>query len=467
MLFNTTIAAIATPPGVGAIAVIRINGPEALAICDKIFVAARKGKKLTEQKPYTIHYGSIVAEDVIIDQVLISLFRSPHSYTGDDMVEISCHGSIFIQQRILEILIKNGASLAEPGGFTLRAFLNGKLDLSQAEAVADLIASTSESARRVAINQMRGGFSTKLKELREKLLHFISLVELELDFSEEDVEFADRRQLTRLIEDISGVTKRLMDSFQLGNVIKTGIPVAIVGKPNVGKSTLLNRLLNEERAIVSEIAGTTRDTIEDTISINGYNFRFVDTAGLRHTTDIIESMGIERTYAKISQSLIVVLMVDSRESEQQVIAAIDEIYTKLELHQKLLVILNKVDTSTHEHTELLNNLITSKYIKASVKALSAKHDLTVDSLAKQLVSIAQVAKTDGDEVIVTNARHYESLQRALESLQLVANGLKANIPGDLLSLDIRQVLHYLGEITGEITTEDILGSIFSKFCIGK
>jgi tRNA modification GTPase len=467
MQINTTIAAIATPPGVGAIAVIRINGPEALTICDKIFVAAKKNKKLIDQKPYTIHYGSIVAEDVIIDQVLVSLFRSPHSYTGDDMVEISCHGSQFIQQRILEILIKNGASLAEPGGFTLRAFLNGKLDLSQAEAVADLISSTSESARRVAINQMRGGFSSKLKELREQLLHFISLVELELDFSEEDVKFADRRQLTRLIEDISEVTKRLMDSFQLGNVIKTGIPVAIVGKPNVGKSTLLNRLLNEDRAIVSEIAGTTRDTIEDTISINGYNFRFVDTAGLRHTTDTIESMGIERTYAKISQSLIVILMVDSRENEQQTITAIDEIYTKLEQHQKLLVILNKVDASTQEHTELLNNLITSKYIKASVKALSAKHDSTVDSLAQQLVTIAQVTKTDGDEVIVTNARHYESLQRAHESLLLVANGLKANIPGDLLSLDIRQVLHYLGEITGEITTDDILGSIFSKFCIGK
>jgi tRNA modification GTPase len=464
---HTTIAAIATPPGVGAIAVIRINGPEALTICDKIFVAAKKGKKLFEQEPYTIHYGSIAAEGVIIDQVLVSLFRSPHSYTGDDMVEISCHGSLFIQQRILEILIKNGASLAEPGGFTLRAFLNGKLDLSQAEAVADLIASTSESARRVAINQMRGGFSSKLKELREQLLHFISLVELELDFSEEDVEFADRRQLTRLIDDISEVTKRLMDSFQLGNVIKTGIPVAIVGKPNVGKSTLLNRLLNEERAIVSEIAGTTRDTIEDTISLNGYNFRFVDTAGLRHTTDTIESMGIERTYAKISQSLIVILMVDSRENEQQVVTAIDEIYTKLEQHQKLLVILNKVDASTREHTQLLIKLIGSNYSKANVKSLSAKHDPTIDSLAQQLVAIAQVTKTDGDEVIVTNARHYESLQRAHENLLLVTNGLKANIPGDLLSLDIRQVLHYLGEITGEITTDDILGSIFSKFCIGK
>lgn len=467
MQTHTTIAAIATPPGVGAIAVIRINGPEAVTICDKIFVAAKKSKKLFEQEPYTIHYGSIVAEGVIIDQVLVSLFRSPHSYTGDDMVEISCHGSLFIQQRILELLIKNGASLAEPGGFTLRAFLNGKLDLSQAEAVADLIASTSESARRLAINQMRGGFSSKLKELREQLLHFISLVELELDFSEEDVEFADRKQLTRLIDDISEVTKRLLDSFQLGNVIKTGIPVAIVGKPNVGKSTLLNRLLNEERAIVSEIAGTTRDTIEDTISLNGYSFRFVDTAGLRHTTDTIESMGIERTYAKISQSLIVILMVDSRESEQQVIAAIDEIYTKLEQHQKLLVILNKVDASTKEHIELLIKLIGSNYSKANVKSLSAKHDPTIDSLAQQLVAIAQVTKTDGDEVIVTNARHYESLQRAHENLLLVTNGLKANIPGDLLSLDIRQVLHYLGEITGEITTDDILGSIFSKFCIGK
>jgi tRNA modification GTPase len=314
---------------------------------------------------------------------------------------------------------------------------------------------------------MRGGFSSKLKELREQLLHFISLVELELDFSEEDVKFADRRQLTRLIEDISEVTKRLMDSFQLGNVIKTGIPVAIVGKPNVGKSTLLNRLLNEDRAIVSEIAGTTRDTIEDTISINGYNFRFVDTAGLRHTTDTIESMGIERTYAKISQSLIVILMVDSRENEQQVVTAIDEIYTKLEQHQKLLVILNKVDASTREHTQLLIKLIGSNYSKANVKSLSAKHDPTIDSLAQQLVAIAQVTKTDGDEVIVTNARHYESLQRAHENLILVTHGLKANIPGDLLSLDIRQVLHYLGEITGEITTDDILGSIFSKFCIGK
>ncbi len=464
---NSTIAAIATPPGIGAIAVIRINGPLAISICEKVFRSAKKGKRLAEQFPYTIHFGSITDGDKIIDQVLVSLFKAPNSYTGDDLVEISCHGSPYIQQRILELLIQNGAEMAQPGEFTLRAFLNGKIDLSQAEAVADLIASTGDASRRVALNQIRGGFSSKLKELRDQLLHFISLVELELDFSEEDVEFANRNDLANLLKEIRVVIEGLIHSFQLGNVIKTGIPVAIVGKPNVGKSTLLNKLLNEERSIVSDIAGTTRDTIEDTISIGGIVFRFVDTAGIRHTTDTIESLGIERTYAKISQSLVVILLIDAREDEAGIINHINEVALKLTSDQRLVVLLNKADLVDPDVINKFIQIISIKYQKSNTLSISAKHNQGISLLKNLLFEITNLGKTSSDEVIVTNARHYNSLARALDGIILVEEGLQTNLTGDLLAVDIRQVLYYLGEITGEITTDDILGSIFSKFCIGK
>ncbi len=467
MQTNSTIAAIATAPGMGAIAIIRLSGPESIEICEKVFVPEKKGKLLSKQKAYTIHYGSIVENENIIDKVLVSLFRAPHSYTGDDMVEISCHGSPVIQQQILEILVSNGAQLAKPGEFTLRAFLNGKMDLSQAEAVADLIASTSESGRRVAMQQMRGGFANELKLLRDKLLTFISLIELELDFGEEDVEFADRTQLQELVTEISTRVIQLLNSFKLGNVIKRGIPVTIAGKPNVGKSTLLNRLLNEERAIVSEIEGTTRDTVEDVIVINGTAFRFIDTAGLRQTTDTIESLGIERTYTKISEALVVLLMVDTRDEVELCLAEVNAIAAKLSAEQKMIVLLNKIDLAGDVKVNRISETLSKKNPSIQQIPISAKHSQHIDTLIEELAAISQGKIADGDEVIITNIRHYESLLRAHENLERVSAGLKSQIPSDLIAMDIRQVLHYLGEITGEITTDEILGSIFSKFCIGK
>ena len=467
MQTNSTIAAIATAPGMGAIAIIRLSGPESIEICEKVFVPEKKGKLLSKQKAYTIHYGSIVENENIIDKVLVSLFRAPHSYTGDDMVEISCHGSPVIQQQILEILVSNGAQLAKPGEFTLRAFLNGKMDLSQAEAVADLISSTSESGRRVAMQQMRGGFANELKLLRDKLLTFISLIELELDFGEEDVEFADRTQLQKLVTEISTKVTQLLSSFKLGNVIKRGIPVTIAGKPNVGKSTLLNRLLNEERAIVSEIEGTTRDTVEDVIVINGTAFRFIDTAGLRQTTDTIESLGIERTYTKISEALVVLLMVDTRDEVELCLAEVNAIAAKLSAEQKMIVLLNKIDLAGDVKVNRISETLSKKNPSIQQIPISAKHSQHIDTLIEELAAISQGKIADGDEVIITNIRHYESLLRAYENLERVSAGLKSQIPSDLIAMDIRQVLHYLGEITGEITTDEILGSIFSKFCIGK
>lgn len=467
MQTNSTIAAIATAPGMGAIAIIRLSGPESIEICEKVFVPEKKGKVLSKQKAYTIHYGSIVENENIIDKVLVSLFRAPHSYTGDDMVEISCHGSPVIQQQILEILVSNGAQLAKPGEFTLRAFLNGKMDLSQAEAVADLIASTSESGRRVAMQQMRGGFANELKLLRDKLLTFISLIELELDFGEEDVEFADRTQLQELVTEISTRVIQLLNSFKLGNVIKRGIPVTIAGKPNVGKSTLLNRLLNEERAIVSEIEGTTRDTVEDVIVINGTAFRFIDTAGLRQTTDTIESLGIERTYTKISEALVVLLMVDTRDEVELCLGDVNAIAAKLSAEQKMIVLLNKIDLAGDVKVNRISETLSKKNPSIQQIPISAKHSQHIDTLIEELAAISQGKIADGDEVIITNIRHYESLLRAHENLERVNAGLKSQIPSDLIAMDIRQVLHYLGEITGEITTDEILGSIFSKFCIGK
>ncbi len=464
---STTIAAIATPAGVGAIAVVRLSGKDAFRITENLFKPSKRGLILSEQPGYTIHYGSVYDGSRAIDHVLVSIFRAPHSYTGEDVVEISCHGSVLIQQQLLELLVSQGATLAHPGEFTLRAFLNGKIDLSQAEAVADLIATSSEAARRVALEQIRGGFSTHLHSLREQLVNFISLIELELDFSEEDVEFADRSKLLSLVNSIKNHTKQLLDSFQLGNVIKNGIPVTIAGKPNVGKSTLLNRLLNEEKAIVSEIAGTTRDSIEDTIQIGGMLYRFIDTAGLRHTTDSIENLGIERAYVKISQALIVILLVDLRESAEGIIEEISQFNSKLKENQKLLILLNKVDLVDAEHLDEVRTGIASKFSSVKTIELSAKHRINLEKLTSELVSLTLANAPEGEDTIITNARHYESLLKAHENLVRVVDGLENNLSGDLLALDIRQVLHYIGEITGEVTTDEVLGNIFSKFCIGK
>jgi len=467
ILDDITITAIATPPGTGAIAVIRLSGKDAISICDKVFKSSSKSKNLSTQKPYTIHHGTIFDESRPIDEVLVSIFKAPRSYTSEDVVEISCHGSQIIQQQILELLVRNGARLAQPGEFTLRAFLNGKIDLSQAEAIADLISSSSEAARRVALQQMRGGFSNQLKALREQLLHFIALIELELDFSEEDVEFADRKELTTLLIQILTVIDKMISSFQLGNVIKMGIPVTIAGKPNVGKSTLLNRLLNEERAIVSEIAGTTRDTIEDTINLGGITFRFIDTAGLRHTKDAIESMGVERAYNKITQAKVILLIVDAQISTDEVIHSVEEVKTKLTDDQRLIILLNKEDKADKEQLNQILVMLKRDYPSLYALTISAKEGHNIDQLTNTLINIGLHGQPETNEVIVTNVRHYESLIRVKENLEEAIAGLKNNLSSDLLAIDIRQAIYYMGEITGEITTDDILGHIFSKFCIGK
>ncbi|MEN8121946.1 MAG: tRNA uridine-5-carboxymethylaminomethyl(34) synthesis GTPase MnmE [Bacteroidota bacterium] len=452
-----TICAIATPPGSGAIAVIRLSGNNSINIADALFQSAKKGKKLSKQKANTIHFGTITDGNQAIDEVLLSIFKAPHSYTGEDSIEISCHGSSHIQRRILELLIKSGARLAQPGEFTLRSFQNGKMDLSQAEAVADLIASSSESTRKVAMNQMRGGFRDEIQDLRAQLLNFISLIELELDFSEEDVEFADRDQLKKLVEKIDQHLKLLIDSFKLGNVIKNGIPVAIIGEPNVGKSTLLNALLNEDKAIVSDIPGTTRDSIEDVVNLNGVLFRFIDTAGIRETKDTIESLGIERTFSKIENAEIVLLMVDA--SHKDIENRVSEIKNKIG-DKKLLVIINKIDLA--EKT----NLKTIKSLYETVE-IAARHKKNIKELIDKLTAAANVGSIDQGDTIITNARHYEALSKAYEAIQRVSDGIGNQIPSDFMAMDIREVLHYLGEISGEVTNDEILGNIFKNFCIGK
>lgn len=467
ILDELTIAAVATPPGTGAIAVLRLSGKDAISICESVFKSSGKNKKLTTQKANTIHHGTIYDEQRAVDEVLISLFKAPRSYTGEDVIEISCHGSQIVQQQILELLVRHGARLAQPGEFTLRAFLNGKIDLSQAEAIADMISSSSEAARRVALQQMRGGFSNQLKQLRDQLLHFIALIELELDFSEEDVEFADRKELEALVLQILSVIEKMIKSFQLGNVIKQGIPVTIAGKPNVGKSTLLNRLLNEERAIVSEIAGTTRDTIEDTINLGGITFRFIDTAGLRHTKDTIESIGVERAYTKISQAKVILLIVDAQITIDEVIHSVEEVKTKLTDDQKLIILLNKEDKADKVHLDQILSKLKNDYPNIYALTISAKGGHNIELLTTTLINIGLHGQPETDEVIVTNVRHYESLLRTKENLDEALFGLRNNRTGDLLSIDIRQAIYYLGEITGEITTDEILGHIFSKFCIGK
>ena len=457
MTKSDTISAIATAPGTGAIAVIRVSGEEAIKITEKIFKPVAKNKKLCKQKPNTIHFGNIVDGHEIIDEVLISIFKAPHSYTGENSVEISCHGSTQIQKRILELLIKSGARLAEPGEFTLRAFLNGKMDLSQAEAVADLIASTSESARKVAVNQMRGGFRDEIQNLRQQLVDFISLIELELDFAEEDVEFADRSELKKLLNNIGNHIEKLIQSFKLGNVIKNGIPVTIIGAPNVGKSTLLNALLNEDKAIVSDIPGTTRDSIEDVVNLHGVLFRFIDTAGIRDTSDTVESLGIERTYSKIEDAEIVLLMVDATQKDN-IEDIVSEIKPKLK-DKKTLLILNK--------TDLIDEPLQLTETGCEQIAISAKSKENINRLIDKLIELSGISAINQNELIISNTRHYEALSRAYESIIRVQEGLDTGISSDFLSMDIREVLHFLGEISGEITNDEILGNIFKNFCIGK
>ena len=460
---DNTICAISTPAGVGGIAVIRVSGKNAFEICDNIFIS-QSGKKLAEQKGYTIHFGQIKKGENTIDEVLMSVFRAPHSFTGEDCVEIACHGSLYIQQEVLQLLLENGATLAQAGEFTRRAFLNGKMDLSQAEAVADLIASTSASAHQMALNQMRGGFSDELTQLRTQLLNFVSLVELELDFNEEDVEFADRKQLTALAVNIKQVISRLADSFSVGNVLKNGIPVAIVGETNVGKSTLLNVLLNEEKAIVSDIHGTTRDVIEDTININGLMFRFIDTAGIRETKDTIEKLGIERTFQKMKQAFIILWLIDCTQFSKRM-EWLTERIVKHAKNKKLIVVFNKIDKIADEEKEVLDSLF--KGIDAEKIYISAKKKIATENLKKALVEGAKIPAINANDVIVTNVRHYEALKKALKAIERVVEGLNADISGDFLSQDIRECMYYLGEITGEISTDEVLGNIFEKFCIGK
>lgn len=461
-----TICAPATAGG-GSIAIIRMSGRSSIDICGRIFFPADKKIILTECKGYTIVYGEIRDGDVIVDDVLVSLFLAPHSYSGENSVEISCHGSSYIQRKILELLIRNGAIAANPGEFTQRAFLNGKMDLSQAEAVADLVASSSEAAHRIAVNQMRGGFSSEIAKLRNELLQFASLIELELDFGEEDVEFADRKELLRIIEHVKGITDGLAASFKLGNVIKNGIPVAIVGKPNSGKSTLLNALLMDERAIVSEIPGTTRDVIEDTIAIDGVEYRFIDTAGLRETTDIIEAMGIKKTHEKILQASVILLVDEVNDPYEAINTRADNIRQIIKGSDKRLVILvNKADLAEPGQTESLQvNIYRGN--SDSLIFISAKANTGLEELRRVLAGIVEKKRLSSDDVIITNLRHYEALLRISESLERVTDGLSSGIPEDLIAIDIRQAIHYLGEITGEITTDEILGNIFKNFCIGK
>ena len=476
MRLNDTIVALATPAGAGAIAVIRISGKDAISVVAPLF-SSKADKDLLQEPSHTLHLGNIVDDQRILDEVLVSVFHGPRSYTGENTIEISCHGSPYIQQEIIQLLIRKGCRSAEAGEFTLRAFLNGKMDLSQAEAVADLISSENQASHQLAMQQMRGGFSNEIKKLREELLNFASLIELELDFAEEDVEFANREQFSALIVKIQNVLKRLVDSFSVGNVIKNGIPVAIVGEPNVGKSTLLNALLNEERAIVSDIAGTTRDTIEDEISIGGIGFRFIDTAGIRETEDVVESIGIKRTFEKISQAQVVVVLVDSgtliqdsefklQNSEMQFIQTEVEKIRNRFPQKPLIVVANKIDRLFEEQRkDLLGNL--GHLQGSSLMLLSAKTGEGVEELQQKLLEFVNTGELRNNNSIVTNTRHYNALLKALEEINRVQDGLNANLSGDLLAIDIRQALHHFGEITGEITNDDLLGNIFANFCIGK
>ena len=462
MPHTDTICAISTAQG-GAIGVIRVSGPEAIDAASRIFTPMH-GKPLHERPHYTLTFGKIHAADgEVIDEVLVSLFRAPHSYTGEDSVEISCHGSTYILQQVMSRLLENGCRLAQPGEYTQRAFLNGKMDLSQAEAVADLIASTSAATHRLAMNQMRGGFSRELSALRDKLLHLTSLMELELDFSDhEELEFADRSELSQIASDIERTVSRLAHSFSVGNAIKNGVPVAIIGETNVGKSTLLNALLGEERAIVSDIHGTTRDVIEDTVNLRGITFRFIDTAGIRQTTDVVESIGIERTFQKMNQADIVLWMIDSADSESIIQ---NSEFRNAVSNKRLLLLFNKSDQITPEQREALEQAFAD--IDAPKLFISAKSRTGLEELETLLVNTAALPEISQNDVIVTNIRHYEALVRALESIHRVQDGLQTGLSGDFISQDLRECIHHLSDIVGEVSTDSVLQNIFKHFCIGK
>lgn len=457
-----TICAIATAQG-GAIGIVRVSGAEALSITDKIFHPTEKNPlPLTERKAYTVNFGQIKNEKgEIVDEVLVSLFRAPHSYTGENSVEISCHGSAYILQQVMQLLINNGCRTAGPGEFTQRAFLNGKMDLSQAEAVADLIASTSEATHRLAMNQMRGGFSKELAVLRNKLLHLTSLMELELDFSDhEELEFADRSELQALAAQIHQVIERLVQSFSIGNAIKNGIPVAIIGETNVGKSTLLNVLLNEDKAIVSDIHGTTRDVIEDTMIINGVTFRFIDTAGIRQTDDTIENLGIKRSFKALEQAEIVILMYDLQRHEN-----FKTFFQEVKPYLK-----NKQVILAQNKCDLVDNIPSnSEFDKNNYHtiAISARQKINIDKLQKLLTEVTHIPSISTNDVIVTNLRHYEALTHALDAITRVEQGLISSLPSDLISQDLRECIFHLNDIIGEVTTDEVLGNIFEHFCVGK
>ena len=462
MTNKDTIIALATASGAGAIAVLRVSGPKAISVSNTLFKSIHD-KNLLNQPTHTIHLGHIVDVDRVLDEVLVSIYKNPQSYTGEDVVEISCHGSSYIQQEILQLFIRNGCRSANPGEFTLRAFLNGKMDLSQAEAVADLISSDSAAAHQIAMQQMRGGFSSEIKKLREELLNFASLIELELDFSEEDVEFADRRQFEDLLQRIVKVLKYLIDSFSTGNVIKNGVPISIIGAPNVGKSTLLNALLNEDKAIVSNIAGTTRDAIEDELIIEGIKFRFIDTAGIRQTDDTVESIGIKKTFAKMAESQVIIQLIDasliSKANTADILASLVE--TKAQYPEKeTLVVLNKMDLADKA-------LLSKVFSELEPLHMSAKTGTGVELLKTKLLDMVHMGKLQNNDTIITNARHYDALRLALENIQKVQVGMQTGLSGDLLAIDIREALYHFGRITGEISTDDLLGNIFANFCIGK
>ena len=463
MKHQETIVALASPPGMGAIAIIRLSGPKAIGIASELFRSV-SGKDLAKQPTHSIHLGHIVDQGRTIDQVLASVFHNPNSYTGEDVVELSCHGSSYIQQEIIQLCLRSGCRMADAGEFTLRAFLNGKMDLSQAEAVADLINSNSKAAHQIAIQQMRGGITSEVKVLRQQLLDFASLIELELDFSGEDVEFADRSQFKDLLGQIIRILKRLIDSFAFGNAMKNGIPVAILGAPNVGKSTLLNALSNEERAIVSDIAGTTRDAIEDEVIIEGIAFRFIDTAGIRTTRDEIEAIGIQKAYEKADKAQVIIFLIDAEHfisNQSTTLKEFDQLKDRFS-DKRLLAIANKVDLLNPEQLKQLRSLL------PDALHISAKTDLDLNTLKSNLLELANSGALSNNEVVVTNSRHFEALNLALESILAVQTGIQNELPSDLMAIDLRECLRHLGTITGEYDVDqDILGTIFSSFCIGK
>ena len=463
---NDTIVALATATGVGAISVIRLSGKEAIELADKVFKTLN-GKPLSEAPSHTVHLGTIKSENQVIDECLATIFKGKKSYTGEPVVEFSCHGSAYITQEVIKLCLANGARLAEAGEFTKRAFLNGKLALNQAEAVADLIASDSKASHQVALQQMRGGFTSEIEGLRQELLNFASLIELELDFSEEDVEFADRSQFGQLLKRIKTTLQTLIQSFSAGNAIKNGIPVAIVGKPNAGKSTLLNTLLNEERAIVSDIAGTTRDTIEETLHIDGFTFRFIDTAGIRDTKDQIEAIGVEKAKEKIKKAQLILYLYNEKENTtDEVIHFVTENYHK---EAKFILLHNKIEDLQEVITPFDNEILASipeEYIFSQLR-ISAKENINIDELKKILSLYVKNLSPSAGNTIITNIRHYEALNNALQALEKVEEGMQIHLSGDLLAIDIRETLYHLGSITGAVSNDELLGNIFSRFCIGK